>query len=289
MLEINQLEQLLVFAKCGTLSKAAEELHISQPSLSRTMQQIEAELGVSLFERQKNRLMLNENGLLAVDYAQKVVDQLDDLVFRVRSFDRMNRTISIGSCAPIPGAQLVKKLRQCYPDMTISSEIKSFSQLKEGLIQDTYQFIILPAADGTRPDMSGVSETVGCFITPLSEEHLMFALPQDHPKAKAKSLHLADINGQNMIVMPNLGFWREVIDEKMPDSRFLVQTDRTSFEDLIQASVLPYFTTNLAIDDYPHPEDRVFIPISDPEVNVTFYFVAKEKDRKKFSRIFSGR
>lgn len=283
MLEINQLEQLLVFAKCGTLSKAAEELRISQPSLSRTMQQIECELGVSLFERQKNRLALNDNGLLAVEYAQKVIDQLNDMVFRVRSFDRMNRTISIGSCAPIPGAQLVKKLRQCYPDMTISSEIKSISQLKEGLMQDTYQFIILPAADGQTLKIDN------CTVIPLSEEHLMFALPQDHPKANAKSLRLADINGQNMIVMPNLGFWQEVIDEKMPDSRFLVQTDRTSFEDLIQASVLPYFTTNLAIDDYPHPEDRIFIPISDPEVNVTFYFVAKEKDRKKFSRIFSGR
>lgn len=284
MLEISQLEHLLVFAKYGTLSKAAEELHISQPSLSRTMQQIEAELGVSLFERQKNRLALNENGFLAVEYAQKVIDQLGDMVFRVRAFDRMNRTISIGSCAPIPGAQLVKKLRQCYPDMTISSEIKTTAQLQSGLMQSTYQFIILPAAEGAQPDMSGLSDS--CAAVPLSAEHLMFALPKDHPKADARSLHLSDINGQNMIVMPNLGFWREVIDEKMPDSRFLVQTDRVSFEELIQASVLPYFTTDLAIDDYPHPHDRVFIPISDPEVNVTFYFVTKEKDRKKFTAFF---
>ena len=283
MLEISQLEQLLVFAKCGTLSKAAEELHISQPSLSRTMQQIEGELGVSLFERQKNRLALNDNGLLAVEYAQKVVDQLNDMVFRVRAFDRMNNTISIGSCAPMPGMQLVRMLRQAYPDMTISSEIKSISQLKEGLMQDTYQFIILPAADGQ------ILEFDGCTVIPLSEEHLMFALPTNHPKANAKTLRLADINGQNVILMPNIGFWHDIIDEKMPDSRFLVQTDRTSFEDLIAASVLPYFSTDLAMHDYTQPQDRVFVPISDPEVNVTFYFIAKEKDRKKFSRIFSGR
>lgn len=283
MLEISQLEQLLVFAKCGTLSKAAEELHISQPSLSRTMQQIEGELGVSLFERQKNRLALNDNGLLAVEYAQKVVDQLNDMVFRVRAFDRMNNTISIGSCAPMPGMQLVRMLRQAYPDMTISSEIKSISQLKDGLMQDTYQFIILPAADGQSLEIDGYT------VIPLSEEHLMFALPTNHPKANAKTLRLADINGQNMIIMPNLGFWRDIVDEKMPDSRFLVQTDRTSFEDLIAASVLPYFSTDLAMHDYTQPQDRVFVPITDPEVNVTFYFIAKEKDRKKFSRIFSGR
>ena len=283
MLETSQLQQLLIFAKCGTLSKAAEELHISQPSLSRTMQQIEAELGVSLFERQKNRLTLNENGQLAVEYAQKVVDQLSDMVFRVRTFDRMNNTISIGSSAPMPGIQLVRMLRRAYPDMTIASEIKNIPQLKEGLLQDTYQFIILPAAAGEQLQIDG------CTAIPFAEEHLMFALPKSHPKAKAKTLRLADINGQNMIIMPNLGFWRDIVDEKMPDSRFLVQTDRTSFEDLIAASVLPYFSTNLAMHDYTQPADRIFVPITDPEVNVTFYFIAKEKDRKKFARIFSGR
>lgn len=283
MLEISQLEQLLVFAKFGTLSKAAEELHISQPSLSRTMQQIEGELGVSLFERQKNRIALNENGKLAVEYAQKVIDQLSDMVFRVRAFDRMNNTISIGSCAPMPGLQLVRRLRQACPDMTISSEIKDLSQLKEGLLQGTYQFIILPAAYGQTPEIDG------CMAVPFSEEHLMFALPKTHPKAHAKSLSLADINGQSVILMPNIGFWLDILYQKMPDSRFLVQTDRTAFTDLISASVLPYFTSNISMHEYDQPTDRLLVPITDPEVNVTFYFVAKENDRKKFAKIFSDR
>lgn len=282
MLEIRQLEQLLVFEKCGTLSKAAESLHISQPSLSRTMQQIEGELGVSLFERQKNRIALNENGQLAAVYAQKVIDQLNDMVFRVRSFDRANNTISIGSCAPMPGIQMVQRLRQTYPDVTISSEIKSISQLKEGLLQGTYQFIILPAAYGQVPEIDG------CVAVPFSEEHLMFALPKTHPKAGAKSLSLADINGQNVILMPNIGFWGDILDGKMPDSHFLVQADRAAFVYLIAASVLPYFTSNLSMNEYTQPADRLLVPITDPEVNVTFYFIAKEKDRKKFSRIFSG-
>ena len=101
MIETYQLEQLVTFAEYKTLSKAAEVLHISQPSLSRTMQQLEAEIGVTLFERQKNRLSLNENGQLAVTYAKKVLEQLHDMTFRIRSFDRVNHTISIGSCAPI--------------------------------------------------------------------------------------------------------------------------------------------------------------------------------------------
>ena len=71
MFELYQLEQLLAVAKCGTLSNAAEQLHISQPALSRSMQRLENEIQVPLFIRRKNKIELNENGKLAVEYAKK--------------------------------------------------------------------------------------------------------------------------------------------------------------------------------------------------------------------------
>ncbi len=276
MLETYQLEQLIAFAEYKTLSKAAEVLHISQPSLSRTMQQIESEFEVSLFERQKNKIILNENGRLAVAYARKITDDINDMIFRVRSFDRMNNTISIGSCAPMPIELLTKLLRSVYPDMTLSSEIKKTDLLTAGLFKDTYDFIILPK----KP-----TNTNGLFVKTFSEEHLMFCLPDTHRFAHERSLHLSDINGENMIVMPNLGFWRDIIDKKMPDSKFIEQTDRAAFEELIQASSLPYFTTDIAINDYIMPKDRVPIPILDSEVNVTFFIVFKESKKQKFSQL----
>ena len=65
MIEIHLFKQLAAFADCGTLSAAAEQLHISQPALSRSMQRLEAELQVTLFTRQKNRIELNECGRMA--------------------------------------------------------------------------------------------------------------------------------------------------------------------------------------------------------------------------------
>ena len=53
MLDLNELEQLTTFADTGTLSMAAEKLHISQPTITRTMQHLENVFGVSLFERGK--------------------------------------------------------------------------------------------------------------------------------------------------------------------------------------------------------------------------------------------
>lgn len=74
MFEFIQLEQLLAIDKYKTLSKAAEELLISQPALSRSMQRLEEELQVTLFTRQKNKITFNENGKLALEYARKIVN-----------------------------------------------------------------------------------------------------------------------------------------------------------------------------------------------------------------------
>ena len=57
--EIYQLEQLLAFAECGTLSGAAERLHLSQPALSLTMQGLAAELQVPLSPRHNKKIELN--------------------------------------------------------------------------------------------------------------------------------------------------------------------------------------------------------------------------------------
>ncbi len=94
------LVQLVAIAENGTISKAAEQLHISQPALSRTINKLEDILGVKLFERSKNKVTLNENGVLAVKYAKKVLAAADDFVEQVKRFDESHRTINLLSCAP---------------------------------------------------------------------------------------------------------------------------------------------------------------------------------------------
>ena len=70
MLDLEELRQLAAFARWGTLSRAAEELHISQPTLSRTMQSLEEEFGVKLFRYEGRQLSLTPAGR---EYAQTVL------------------------------------------------------------------------------------------------------------------------------------------------------------------------------------------------------------------------
>ena len=84
MIELEQLKQLIAFATYGTLSKAAEELYISQPALSRSIQKLEKTLGVELFDRKKNKMELNENGKTVIQYAEKF-----RIINRFRKYDHL--------------------------------------------------------------------------------------------------------------------------------------------------------------------------------------------------------
>ena len=221
MLELYQLVQLLAIAECGTISKAAEQLHLSQPALSRSMQKLEEELQVTLFDRQKNKITLNKNGRLAVEQARRVVEQAQNLVDQVRAFDRSQRTISIGCCAPAPLVELVSLVSQLYPEMAISSG--------------------------------------------------------------AKELSFQDIDGESVLLFSQIGFWREVCRQKMPLTRTLVQTEQEDFDELVQASALPCFSSDWAIRQYGKPQNRIVIPISDPEGTAVYHFLCRREDRRKFS------
>lgn len=269
MIEMYQLEQLLAVVECGTLSGAAEKLHLSQPSLSRAMQRLEMELQVSLFIRHKNRIELNSNGQMAVEYARKILGEANDMVTHIQSFDRSQRTILAGSSAPAPLWEIIPVLGRLYPDMTISSELRESEALLQGLRSGTYQLIILPYAVQ--------EDEVSCIK--YGEEHLFFSLPPAHPLSGSKGLYLKDLNGEAMLLLNRLGFWKDLVSRKMPDTHFLVQED-SAFRELINASALPCFTTDWALIRRESNQNRINVPVLDPEANVTYYCLYQTANRK---------
>ena len=142
MIEIYLLEQFDAFARCGTLLKASEELHITQPTLSRSMKKLEDEFGVSLFHRENSKLSLNETGKLAAEYARRALEANQEMIDRVVMFDRSLRTVSLGSCAPFPVNELMPTLQEQLPGKTLSSELlSSDEQLLNGLRNHLYQLV----------------------------------------------------------------------------------------------------------------------------------------------------
>ena len=275
MIELYELRQFVAFAETGTLSEAAEFLHLSQPALSRTMKNLEDDLGISLFERSRNKLSLNANGEYVLDLARKLLSDADSLPSKVREFDRQNRTITFGTCSPAPAWLLVPLITNHFPHMSLQTEQDSETRLLSDLDNDVYQLISLHK----KP------EGKQYFCKECGTESLMFALPKGHKYARRKSISFAEMNGENMLLMPDIGFWSFVMD-KMPDSRFLTQSDRFSFNELVQASSLPSFVTDLSEKFRETPPGRIYVPISDAEATVTYYLICKTENRKMFQSLF---
>lgn len=287
MLTYEEFQYFAAFARYGTLTEVAEKFMISQPTITRAMKKAEETFGVPLFNRTKNSISLNENGKMAAEEIRLLLKQTDEMIDRVRAYDRASRTITIGTSAALELPGLLGRLSRAFPEKSISMEPGLPQDLEKGLAIDKYQLIVLPYNPTEKESENNKKDNI-FFAKPIGEEHLMFFLPADHPKAGAKTLRLADLNGENFLLFSNIGFWAEIVRSRMPDSRFLVQNERYTFEELIENSVLPCFATDLSLKGTTDTGNRVAVPISDPEVNVTYYLTCKKALRRQFAAVFNG-
>ncbi len=276
MIDISLLEQLVAFSQCGTLSAASVQLHISQPALSRAMQKLEEQLGVSLFDRQKSKMSLNKNGELAVEYAKNLIHQEHTMIEQIREFDRKQRTISIGACAPILLPDLISLLSRLYHGMTLSSELASDESLIEGLDKNFYQLAILHI----QPD-----ESKFCFCT-MGHEQLYVFLPPAHPLAESEGLYLRDLDGQTFLLYSQTGFWDALCRREMPSARFLMQPEMEVLDELVAASALPSFTSDYIMRRVENHTNRIAIPILDSEASATYYCTCRKELKNYFQGVF---
>lgn len=266
MISFEDLEQLTAFAKHGTLVKAADALHISQPTITRTMKNIEEYFGVRLFERGKNRIRLNSTGEKAVEQANKVLEAARQMITAVREYDKSLRTIVVESCAPAPLWFVVPQLAKKYPAMTLSSSLTGNEEIMEHVREGSCHVGIVLAP----PAEQGINSR------PYLQENLSICLPPDHPALQnaPAALNFLDINGFNCLLRSRLGFWDDLCRREMPASRFLVQENDDEFQELMRNSTLPIFITNLAKYSEEDMNGRMSIPIADASANVTYYLIS---------------
>ena len=100
MIELYQLEQLVCIAEKKTISNAAQELLISQPALSRSMQRLEEDFNVQLFDHYKNKVVLNKNGELAVKRAKDILNRVEKMKKDVQDHDLSFKSVTIASWNP---------------------------------------------------------------------------------------------------------------------------------------------------------------------------------------------
>lgn len=276
MIDIYLLEQLSAFYKYGTLSAAAEHLNLAQPSLSRSMQKLEGILGVKLFDRQKNRICLNQTGILAAEHAGRILEAEKEMEQHILAFDRSLHTLTIGSCAPGPLMELHPLAATMFSGQTIFSAIDTEERLIRGLEESVYSMILL-----THP-----LEDDAFFCKKYISEQLCLSIPPFHPAAAYEKISFSAMDGQSFIMYAHVGFWEDIVRQKMPHSKFFLQADLDAVGELAQYSDLPSFSSDITRKTARHrTSGRIHVPFSDPESFVTYYLICRQKDRKRWEGI----
>lgn len=270
MVEIYLLEQLDALARKGTLVAAAEELHLTQPTLSRSMRKLEEAFGVSLFERSNKKIKLNENGVLAADYAVRILTLEREMEQRIRLLEKSRHTLSFGAVSPGPIKELVPQLTDFAANMAVSAEIEKENELIAGLRDGRYQLVAL-----NRP----IDEDDFFCVKTCSERLYYCFAPVEHPVGM-DGIYFKDINGRSILMPAEVGFWSDVVEKWMPDSHIILQEGNELINIIAENSTLPAFSSDIAMRHNIVRPARVAIPILDDAASADYYCVCKKSNRQ---------
>ena len=279
MIELYVLNELSAFPKHGTLTAVAEKMNVSQPALSRSMKKLEDDLGVQLFERGKNRIVLNENGKIAAEYAQKVIEAEAAFEKKVIEYEQTHRIFNFASIAPMPISEFTPILSQQFMGMTIKSELKDNEKgLYKSLDSGNAKLIVT---------LTPPKNTEKYAAVKLFTENLFIVLPKNHRLAEKDKISLKELAGEKILIYSKLGFWYETTKRLIPNVEFFDQQELSALRQLAKLTELPSFVTNFTIQNVREMKDKKAVAISDSEVNVTFWCVCLKKNENQLAATFS--
>lgn len=188
-MELQQLKYFCTIAECENLTKAAQKLHVSQPSLSRSLHALEDELGTPLFDRVGRNIVLNNAGRVALNRILAVLDSADSVQREVDEFihDR-NHTVNV--YAPVPMGytdEIITTFKDQHPDIHLRVGSKS-SNLLENIKPDITFFA------------SPIVHREPNYLL-LGEEDIVLAVSKKNPLAKRSSVALSSLSNERWIAV----------------------------------------------------------------------------------------
>ena len=278
MIEMRLLEILSAFAETGTQAAAAEKLHISQPTLSTAMRQLELEIGLPLFVRTKNRMSLNENGKTAAEYANRILAEGMKMRSHLQEMERKNHTISLATCSTSALSRMTMLITQAFPEKQLTTAFCSESdEMIHGLNQERFTFIITDF-----PVMDEHYYGFQCYV-----EHLVALIPDDQPESGQSSVSLEELRIHQMLGFSNGGAWDRYIRRKLGDDGFIPQTNFSDYCSLINNLPVWAFASDTYVNSLSVPPRHKAVPVSEEDAHLDYWCSCLKKNKKEADRLRS--
>jgi DNA-binding transcriptional LysR family regulator len=197
------------------MTQAAEELHVAQPSLSRTISRLEEELGVTLFDRVGRQIQLNDYGKVLLVRVERVFKELEDVKRELSDLsDTKECTVSLAVNTSIFMPDLLKKFSKQYPHIQFRQMLATTAHIQHLLEIEQVDFGI-----SVPPIVPLESENIQTL--PLLTTEIFLAVPPHHPLLVRESISLRDVANEPFISMP-IGYGlREMTDTFCHQASFI--------------------------------------------------------------------
>jgi len=264
-MELRQLQYALQIAAERNFSRAADKLHIAQPSLSQQLSKLEKELGVLLFQRNTSSVELTHAGAKFVEQAQIIIDAVELLRQEMSDISQLRTGRVVVGSMPITGAHLLPHVlpvfKEKYPEVDIN------------LLEDSSMNLEKLTANG-QTDLSLLSlplEVPALTYEILGEERIDLAVPPGHPLASRASTgertSLEELKDEAFIVLKEGQGFRKMTMELCQKSGF---DPRIVFESNNMETVQSLVATGMGVTLVPHFIARAprseFVPVYLPLV-----------------------
>jgi DNA-binding transcriptional LysR family regulator len=288
---LQQLKYMIIVAERGSITEAAKELYISQPSLSGAIKEVEKESGITIFSRCRAGVALTKEGMEFLGYARQVVQQME--LLESKYIDKK------------PAKQ-----RFCVSTQHYTFTTNAFVELIQHFGQERFEFILNETqthqiVEDVRNRFSDLGILYLCnsnenVLRKLFEEYnlnffeLFTATPhifigKDHPLAKCASVRLDDLKPY-----PRLSFvqgtyessnYSEELFSNEPAERSIKVSDRAAIVNLM-IGLDGYTISSGIFPKYLQGDSIVSIPLEEDEVMHIGYILNKDKELSELGEIY---
>ena len=194
-MNILHMKYVVCIAENGSINKAAEELHVAQPNLSRIVREMEADLGIQFFRRSSRGMLLMPDGERFVSQARKILEQVDEMesLYKEKKEEKQRFSISV------PRASYVSDAFAAFSRTLGKEEVEVFYhetnalQAVKNILEVGYNLGIIRFAASYGPYFRQMLEEKGLRGELAAEFKYVLVMREDSTLARMETIHFADL------------------------------------------------------------------------------------------------
>ena len=187
---LQQIDIFLCIVDKGTFSKAADHLHMTQPAISKAIQKLERDLGITLFERTTRSLSLTDSGQILYDGWKRCLSQISETYSKAHALTfRKEAVLRIG----ILNTAIEDRFEKMHPDIVLELGSEYMDDLEDRLTEGYYDAVLLPDFARFKLDKQGLSWKWAA----KSKARLL--MNSSHPLASRPSVSMRELENETFV------------------------------------------------------------------------------------------